>query len=163
MAQWLINISLRMTPAFESLQTNTYILDSRKIFLFLFALISSIHCVRSVSFLWLMVCAELWAYSSFMMWAKPIWDSISCLPALSTLKTTTILSWGRSSKLITVCSGHGQGRSLLLLRYSAVSTSERRLCSCLFLLFPLYTCFHVILFEQIAHQTHLKSFWWSTR
>lgn len=63
-------------------------------------------------FRWLtLVCAELSAFGAFVERAKPIWDWISCLPALSTLKTTTILSWGRSSQLITVCSGHGQGQT----------------------------------------------------
>lgn len=123
-AQWLRNMcpSRRITPASEKLPNKHH---SRNIFL--------PH--SPVSFRWLMVCAELWAYSTFMMWAKPIWDSISCLPALSTLKTTTILSWGRSSELITVCSGHGQGRSLLPLRHSAMSSSESRLCYCCFFLF----------------------------
>lgn len=48
-------------------------------------------------------------------------------------KTTTILSRGRSSELITVCSGHSQGRSLL--RYSTAVSSESRLCYCCRFLF----------------------------
>ena len=76
-------------------------------------------------------------------------------------KTTTIPSRGRSSELITVCSGHSQGRSLL--RYSAAVSSESRLC-CLFFFFFLslllsriYTCFCVMLCEQISRQPHLEA------
>ena len=52
-------------------------------------------------------------------------------------KTTTIPSRGRSSELITVCSGHSQGRSLL--RYSAAVSSESRLCCLFFFFFFLFS------------------------
>lgn len=158
-AQWLINMcpSRRITLASESLQTHTatHILDRRNIFLSLS--LSSLPPLRFISMA-SMVRAKLWAYSTFMMWARPIWDSISCLPALSTLKTTTILSWGTSSELITVCSGHGQGRSLLHLFFSVTSFSESRpsllLCSSFF---PIFTCFRFMFFSWQTHLMQLCS------
>lgn len=68
--------------------------------------------------------AELWAYGTFMMRAKPIWDSISCLPALSTLKNHN--NTEPRQKFRTHYSlFRSQPRSKPLLRYSAVRS---RLC-----------------------------------
>lgn len=125
-AQWLINMcpSRRITLASESLQTY-----QRTFWTAETSFLPPLSPLPPIPFPpfhfdgWWFV-QSCGPYSTFMMWAKPIWDSISCLPALSTLKTTTILSWCRSSELITVCSGHGQGWSLLLLCNSASSSSE---------------------------------------
>lgn len=99
-AQWLLNTrpSRRITPASESLQTNTptRILDSRKTSC-LALLLTSPPLTPFPQFHF----DGWWRVQScgppVLSWCepKPIWDSISCLPALSTLKTTTILSWGR--------------------------------------------------------------------
>lgn len=99
-AQWLLNTrpSRRITPASESLQTNTptHILDSRKTSC-LALLLTSPPLIPFPQFHF----DGWWRVQScgppVLSWCepKPIWDSISCLPALSTLKTTTIVSWGR--------------------------------------------------------------------
>lgn len=67
----------------------------------------------SVSFRWLMVLRQS-SGPTVLSWCEPN-PSGTQYPVyqLSALwKTTTILSRGRSSELITVCSGHSQGRSL---------------------------------------------------
>lgn len=137
--------SRRITPASESFQTNTNAhFGQQKHLSFPFSPLPP-HPLPSVSFRWLMVCAELWAYSTFMMWAKPIWDSISCLPALSTLKTTTILSRGRSSELISLFRSRPRSKS----SPSPLLWEQTLLLMLFFLcLFPIYICFHVTLWEQ---------------
>ncbi len=59
--------SRRITPASESLQTNTNAhFGQQKHLSFPFSPLPPIP-FPSVSLRWLMVCAELWAYSTFMM------------------------------------------------------------------------------------------------
>lgn len=157
-AQWLLNTrpSHRITPASESLQTNTptRIFDSRKTSCL--ALLTSPPPIPFPPFHF----DGWWRVQScgppVLSWCepKPIWGSISCLPALSTLKTTTILSWGRKFRT---------HYSLFRSRPRSKSSPPASICCVVyrvksaafaFSLCPIYTCSYVsCLFLKLLWQS----------